>query len=152
MQNKKKKTMCCMTICPCCRKCFDTLRFEANLFFPLFWTKTPILKPNICLSFFAFSFFVFSNYHNGSFRPLQANPSRRRRLFTANKRFRCGVTRVKKLHFLRVPCRKARVRVLRASPFVAAMSDMKRRASRQSVLKSSGLACPNNWGERLWVR
>ena len=73
-QNKKKKTMCCMTICPCCRKCFDTLRFEANLFFPLFWTKTPISKPNVCLSFFAFSFFVFSNYHNGSFRPLLSKP------------------------------------------------------------------------------
>ena len=47
--------------------------------------------------------------------------ARRRRLFTANKRFRCGVRRVKKLNTLRVPCRKARVRVLRTSPFAAAL-------------------------------
>ena len=47
--------------------------------------------------------------------------ARRRRLFTANKRFRCGVRRVQKLNSLRVPCRKARVRVLRTSPFAAAL-------------------------------
>ena len=47
--------------------------------------------------------------------------ARRRRLFTANKRFRCGVRRIKKLNTLRVPCRKARVRVLRTSPFAAAL-------------------------------
>ena len=76
ISQNKKKTMCCMTICPCCRKCFDTLRFEANLFFPLFWTKPPISKPNVCLSFFAFSFFVFSNYHNGSFGPLLSKPKK----------------------------------------------------------------------------